>query len=151
NTWSVGATKAPISEVYRKAQARDGINEMHPEILNRRISSQEAGELDLSRSSSVLSSPSTAGVTPPPSNGKATATSSPTTLEGLLFGPGGLGNGSGGGGGGCKKKSVAPAPPPVGGGEAGGGDDDDASPAPALRGVRKQFSLDMNVNAGGAQ
>ncbi|CAN0576802.1 unnamed protein product, partial [Ectocarpus sp. 12 AP-2014] len=65
---------------------------------------------------------------------------------------GGLGNGSGGGGGGgCKKKSVAPAPPPEGGGEAGGGDDDDASPAPALRGVRKQFSLDMNVNAGGAQ
>ncbi|CAM9330232.1 unnamed protein product [Ectocarpus sp. 8 AP-2014] len=151
NTWSVGATKAPISEVYRKAQARDGINEMHPEVLNRRISSQEAGELDLSRSSSVLSSPSTAGVTPPPSNGGVTSSS--TTLEGLLFGPGGLGNGSGsgGGGGGSKKKSAAPAPPPVGGGEAGGGDDDDASPAPALRGVRKQFSLDMNVNAGGAQ
>lgn len=86
-------------------------------------------------------------MTPPPSNGEAT--SSLTTLEGLLFGPGGLGNGSGGGG--SKKKSAAPAPPPVGGGEAGGGDDGDASPAPALRGVRKQFSLDMNVNAGGAQ
>ncbi|CAN0170496.1 unnamed protein product, partial [Ectocarpus fasciculatus] len=153
NTWSVGATKAPISEVYRKAHARDGINEMHPEVLNRRISSQEAGELDLSRSStstSILSSPSTAGVTPPPSNGEATST--PTTLEGLLFGPGGWGNGSGAGAsaGGSKKKSAAAAARPGGGGE-GGGDDDDASPAPALRGVRKQFSLDMNVNAGGAQ
>lgn len=39
----------PISEAYRKAHARDGINEMHPEILNRRISSQETGEMETSR------------------------------------------------------------------------------------------------------
>lgn len=38
-----------VSEVYRKAHARDGINEMHPEILNRRISSQETGEMEGSR------------------------------------------------------------------------------------------------------
>jgi len=38
-----------ISEAYRQAHARDGINEMHPDILNRRISSQESGELDASR------------------------------------------------------------------------------------------------------
>lgn len=37
------------SEAYRKAHARDGINEMHPEILNRRISTQETGEMAASR------------------------------------------------------------------------------------------------------
>ena len=34
------------SEHYRRAHARDGINEMHPEVLNRRISSQESGEME---------------------------------------------------------------------------------------------------------
>lgn len=37
------------SEHYRKAHARDGINEMHPLVLNRRISNQESGEMEASR------------------------------------------------------------------------------------------------------
>lgn len=37
------------SEAYRKAHARDGINEMHPEILNRRISSQDPPDREISR------------------------------------------------------------------------------------------------------
>ncbi|CAN0171656.1 unnamed protein product [Scytosiphon promiscuus] len=49
NTWSVGAPKAPISEAYRRAHARDGINEMHPEILNRRISGRKSGEMNTAR------------------------------------------------------------------------------------------------------
>ena len=52
---AIAVTIAPImpppsndrgSEHYRRAHARDGINEMHPEVLNRRISSQESGEME---------------------------------------------------------------------------------------------------------
>lgn len=41
--FSLGKTN---SQHYRKAQARDGINEMHPDVLNRRISNQESGEME---------------------------------------------------------------------------------------------------------
>lgn len=34
-----------LSEHYRRAHARDGINEMHPYVLNRRISHQESEEM----------------------------------------------------------------------------------------------------------
>eukprot|EP00752_Nemacystus_decipiens_P014748 g13131.t1 len=155
NTWSVGAPKAPVSEAYRKAHARDGINEMHPEILNRRISSQETGAMEASRAS-ILSA-STASVTPKSGSGNGNGDEfSFTTLEDLLFGPrdpsgdggggGGGSGGGGGGGGGHKKTSTAPGSV-LGEGQQGGGDDDDASPAPASRDVRRQFSLDMNVGS----
>ncbi|CAM9781535.1 unnamed protein product [Pylaiella littoralis] len=141
NTWSIGAPKSPVSEAYRRAHARDGINEMHPEILNRRISSQDSGVLDNSRAS-ILSPQSTASVPPTASNG-----TSFVALEDLLFGPGGLSSG-----GGSKKSSASPAAAASEvslSREGGGGGDDDPSPAPPLRiiGPRRQFSLDMSVGS----
>lgn len=50
NPLTIASIMAPSndrgSEHYRRAHARDGINEMHPEVLNRRISSQESGEME---------------------------------------------------------------------------------------------------------
>lgn len=215
-----------FSEAYRQAHARDGINEMHPDILNRRISSQEAGELDASRvrhwmaqqckygavrygtigrrdetrgekkigvglgrygraiaerncgrqmkmqgpidwekrhnsftqplsqlpvcrcplysplpappiQESILSMPSTSSITPKSDNGEL-ASPSFSTLEGLLFGADGMTMMS------KKKSSTAPTPLFR---QGEGGDDDDASPAPASRGVRRQFSLDLTAGS----
>eukprot|EP00903_Cladosiphon_okamuranus_P010281 g9733.t1 len=167
NTWSVGAPKAPVSEAYRKAHARDGINEMHPEVLNRRISSQETGEMQASRASLLSMAPSpsasasTASVTPTAGNGNGSAAEFdfefPTTLESLLFGSRDSSGGGGGGDGGrgSRKSSTAPAAIELragqgqgsGEGEGGEGDDDDASPAPLSREVRRQFSLNLNVSS----
>ncbi|CAM9189634.1 unnamed protein product, partial [Laminaria digitata] len=139
NTWAGGTPRPESSEHYRRAHARDGINEMHPEVLNRRISSQESGEMEAAAERAGLRSPipsgsSTASVTPTATPGSILRYNGPT-LEGLLFGPAGLGGST---------KSFSPA---EGRAPTEEGDDIGPSPAPEARGVHRQFSLDLSMNS----